>query len=580
MNTIEVLTSHPTIDNVTALPEEGLVAYWWSEDGEPMLRLHDPSSNAIETVPVEKFDPDTYKPLLWTGDAFLASTRPETYLMDRDGSATEILPEDEYTLPHDVSPDGRYILYTHYREFAGDVWLLRLYDRRHETSQVLSENPEQWWHAGFSPDGQWLAYRENPANDFGHGRQVIATIGGEIKQAFTVADPESPTRQHSWHPDSERLFVDDRSTGIRRVGLCNWRTQETAWFGPGEYNEQPRVVTSDGTRIVVTRDRDGVDILLTYTIDGGSERKLELPEGTVGAAVRHQNDALVLTHEESTNPGRLFQYDLETDTTNVLLDTQTDALEDLGLVEAEHVAYESTDGLTVNAILYRADMTPSPAVVKVHGGPDTAQRRGFNPFAQFLAAEGYTVIEPNYRGSTDQDRDFEEALRGASGEKDVNDVAAACSWLADKEWIDDDRIVVYGYSYGAFLAAMATIRYPDLWEVAIAENGGFDRVEILSDPNPYAQRRILDDPKEIDEAYLRERSPVHRTGDIGCPIAIIQGSEDPGIKMAERFVEGLESRGWTKNEEFWFEVFEREGHAIRNKQRLWSLIAEILNENI
>jgi Tol biopolymer transport system component len=235
MNTIETFISSPTFGSLTAIPEERLVGYWWTDNEKTALRLHNPASDEIDIVEIDGFDPRGNEPLIWTGEAFIVSTRPETYLVNRDGTTKEILPENEYTLAHDIGPEGRYILYTHYEEIHAEKWPLKLYDRKQERIQTLTEDPEQGGHAGFSPDGQWIAFRENPEDRFHEGRHVVTTREGEREHSFTIADSEYRSQQHGWHPDNERLLVADRSSGLYQIGLYDWQTDETIWFGPGKY---------------------------------------------------------------------------------------------------------------------------------------------------------------------------------------------------------------------------------------------------------------------------------------------------------------------------------------------------------
>lgn len=576
MDTIEALTSIPSFARPTAIPEEGLVAYWWSEDKDTTLRSHDPETGGTERIPVKGFEPRGHEPLIWTGDAFVVSTRPETYLVERGGSTEEILPEDEYTLVHNLSPDGRFVLYTHYEEIHAETWPLKLYDREQETTQVLTDHPQQSGHAGFSPDGEWIAFRENPEDRFHEGRQVVTTRDGERESTFTIANSEYRAQQHGWHPADNRMLVADRSTGMYRVGLYDWQTDEETWFGPGEYNERPQMITADGETIVAARQRDGAKVPVVYSVNEGTGQELNLDEGVLNSAIRYQEDEVILAHETSTTPARLLTYNLVTDETEALIDTRTEALSELDLAASKQVTYESTDGLAVNAILYRTGKSLSPAVVYVHGGPTSAEHRDFDSFAQFLVNNDYTVLQPNYRGSTDQDRAFEEAIRGDVGGGEVEDVAEGGRWLADQPWIDEDQMAAMGHSHGAYNASMVAARFSDLWQLVCIKNGYLEHG--VENPNPYARRRMIADrERESKEEFLRERSAIKRADEIECPVCLIYGGDDH-VEAAERLVDALEERDWTEGKEFRFEIIEGEGHVIQDKERLWTLIAENLEE--
>jgi len=563
------------------------MAFWRTVNGETSLQLYNVETKETESVPIQSdnFTPEGWEPIHWIGDKFLIQSQPSLYFLKKEGTVERFDLEDEYTNITDIDPSARRYLYIYYPDGlgpGGDQWTLRLYDSETGEKKTLTDHPEQWGHAGFSPNEQWIAYRENPTEAFGDDRLVIADINGNQERTFHVGDPASRARLYDWHPDGDRLLLDDRSTGWYQVGLHDWQTEETTWIESDEHNEFPLTILPDGDHLVTARFEDGQSTGLVYTLNGETTaRELELPAGIIdrrtrlGAASRA--DQIYLKHETATCPPRLLSYNLTTNEATALVETETDALKEVDLVDAEHITYDAPDNLSVNAVLHRAPEPPSPAVVKVHGGPTQAVYRGFDPFAQYLVAEGYTVLQPNYRGSTDQGREFEDAIRGEVGGGAVDDVAAGGQWLAEKDWIDANALAVFGHSAGAYNAAMQTIRYPELWQAAIAENGSMDRVELLNDPNQYALRRLIENPEiETKESYLRERSPVHRAADIDCPICLIHGKSDPNVDMSRNLVDRLEERGWTENEEYRFEILEGEGHVIGDKKRFWRLVVNIL----
>ena len=588
---VDGLDSLPSFGSLTLIAEEDRLAYWWSDGGATTLRLYDHHADSTERVELESdaFSPSGWEPIHWLGDRFLIQSRPGLFFVDLDGAVEEFHLEEDYTLVVDVDADARRIVYLYYPEGVGpteEPWTLRLHDREKGETTVLTEQPEQFGHAGFSFDGHHVAYRENPTQTFGAGRIVVNDVDGNRTRTLHVADELARTLVYDWHPDGRRLLVADRSTGWYRPGLYDIETDATRWFGTGQDNEFPLTIMPDGDRLVTVRFRDGTSAARVYPIaDPSAGRNLELPRGLIARRVRQpvgkalSAGHVLLKHETSTRPPRLLLYDLRTDEHVTIIDTHTDAVAAMDLVDAEHVAYESTDGLHVHAVLHRPPESPSPAIVKIHGGPTSAVRCGFDADAQALVSHGYTVLQPNYRGSTDQDRGFEAAIRGEEGDGAVDDMAAGARWLAGQEWIDEDRLVAFGHSAGAYNAAMQSIRHPDVWRLVIPENGYLDYVAAFRNPNPYALRRLIDDPDtETEEAYLRERSPVHRADDVDCPICIIHGGRDRGLAMADRFVDGLEERGWTEGEEFRYEVLEHEGHVIQDRPGLWQLLVDVCDQ--
>jgi dipeptidyl aminopeptidase/acylaminoacyl peptidase len=578
----DTLTSLPSFSFPTILPAEEEIAYWWSNDGTTSLRIHDLQTDTTDIVRLnhEEFTPDGGEPLHWTGEQLLIQGDPSIYRCDRDGTLEELsLADDVYTYLIDTDPDARRLLYTHY----GDPWTLRLYDRDTNTTTVLTECPEQGGHAGFSPDGQWLTYRENPTQTFGRGQIVIAHPTGETETTVQIGEATTRTRLRDWHPDSQRLLLDDRSPGWYRVGLHDWQAGETTWFGSGDYNEYPLTVLPGGDRLVTTQWGNGRSRAVVYSIDApDAGRVLDLPAGVVDRRVRQESgvalapDEVLLQHESGTRPPRLLSYNLATDEVEILVDTMTPALDGIDLVEPDYVTYDSTDGMAIDAVLHRAPETPSPAVVNIHGGPTTAVSRDFDPFVQVLVNEGYTVLTPNYRGSTNRDRAFEQAIRGDVGGGAVDDVAAGGQWLAAQPWIDSERLAAFGHSHGAYNAGMLAVRFSERWQVVIIENG---YLEFSAEgANPYSQRRLLtDQDHERSDDITQQRSVPRRADEITCPLCLIYGERD-NVEGAQDLVTALDQQDWTEGEDYHFTVIEDEGHVIQDKERLWGLITATLSE--
>lgn len=582
-NALDALTSLPSISGWTVIADRSILVYWWEPPGNRELRVLDLDTHDTSSIPLDdlEIDLDTWKGLSWHEglQRLVVPTRKTNHMLDFDGSVEPLVDVDHHFVVHGIAPDGDRVLYV---DYEGD-WTLRLHDRTTGESWHVSDDPEQGGHAGFDPDGEQIAFRRNSSNEFGQGTIVLADHDGETIREFNVADPDSRTLLECWHPDGDRLFVSDRSKDTYRVGSYDVDAEQVTWFGPTDDIERGVSIDRDGRRTLVARQRDDAQVQVLYELDAPrSGRELDVPTGWTSGGAFLSDQEVILQRSTPTRPTRLLRYDLETDEAVTLVDTATDAIDSLTLSEAEFVQYDSADGTQVNALLYDSGARPSAAVVHVHGGPTTFANRSFDPAVQYLTTRGYTVLRPNYRGSTDQGRTYERSIRGELGRGEVDDVAAGARWLAGKSWIDGDRIGLYGHSHGAYNATMAAIRHPDVWQVVIPDNGCYDAVAVYGDPNPYSQRRLLgEEEKDESEEYFREISPVHRAEYVGCPLCVVHGGDDEGgLAQVEAFVEALEERGSTEGEQFRVEVFDGEGHVIENKKALWSLLDEVLTEHL
>jgi len=207
--------------------------------------------------------------------------------------------------------------------------------------------------------------------------------------------------------------------------------------------------------------------------------------------------------------------------------------------------------------------------------------------AQFLVSRGYAVFQPNYRGSTGRGREFKQAILGDWGGMEQADVAAGGRWLMDRDWIDADRVAVYGGSYGGYSVYTQLTRYPTLWTTGIASVGITDLHRLYEEDMPHFQyilRQQMGDPEENYDLW-RDRSPIEHVEDVERPIYMIHGVNDPRcpIEQARIFRDGLTDRGFTEGEDFEYTELGEEGHGstdIEQKVRKFDLLGDYLDRRL
>jgi dipeptidyl aminopeptidase/acylaminoacyl peptidase len=622
---LDPLTSRPSFASPAVAPERTAVAYWWipgrppltvpeldppmgagadvmaggtprrgsnpETSGDPTtdappspeLRIYDAGSDQQRTVPTGETPLRGGEPIAWSDDRLRAIQRTNLVYLSLDGTFERV----EIPVP-DVSPnflnvsnvgpnERRAIAFEIPPNPGVESPDLQLVDvESGELTELTQYSPGTG--AQFGPDGNWIVHREDPEMTFHEGRLVVVDSDGGREKTFNVGDPERRTRVYGWHPDGRRLVVTDRSTGWYRVGLHDWRTGETTWFGSGDRNEQPIAVSPDGDRIAVVRSHlpeltDSVVVYDAETTEPVGEIDREgvynglAYLGTTGFV---GENGIAVEHETGTSSARLQYHDFGSGSTTTIADTHTDELGGIDLVEPEAVAFETAEGVTMNARLHRPPTETAPGFVFVRGGPTGSSELTLHVLSQYLAAQGYNVLTPNYRGSTTRDRDHEEAIRGFVGVRDTLDVEASGRWLADREFVDDDRMAVMGHSYGGRAAGMQAVYNPDLWDLVCLHNAGV-KLE-PENANPYGKRRLLTDEMEAGPNL------IELAADIDVPLSLLYGERDPSLDgHARPLAEALEARGWTEGEEFEFHTFEREGHVFRNKEPLYTAIVEALD---
>ena len=127
----------------------------------------------------------------------------------------------------------------------------------------------------------------------------------------------------------------------------------------------------------------------------------------------------------------------------------------LGTVET--VRWTNSDGDPVEGVLTKPvgyeEGVAYPFIVNPHGGPTGASLTAFNTAAQFFAGNGYVVLQPNFRGSTNYGQAFVSANIDNWGITDYDDVMTGVDHAIEMGWADPDRLICYGWSYGGYLSA-------------------------------------------------------------------------------------------------------------------------------
>jgi pimeloyl-ACP methyl ester carboxylesterase len=263
------------------------------------------------------------------------------------------------------------------------------------------------------------------------------------------------------------------------------------------------------------------------------------------------------------------------------------------LAAGEDASFESHDGLRVSARLYLPSPElgydgPRPLVYYIHGGPQSQERPNFAwfsmPLIQILALEGFAVFVPNARGSTGYGLEYAQRVdRDWGGQDRLDHVFAMQEVLARDDRIDVDRAGVIGRSYGGYMTLMLAGRHPELWRAAVDMFGPYDLFTFMERiPETWKPFFALTlGTVEDDRDFLIERSPRTHIGNIGCPLLVIQGQNDPRVVERESHDLVDELRGRGKDVDYI--VFADEGHDVLklpNRVRCYEAITEFFSKRI
>ena len=211
------------------------------------------------------------------------------------------------------------------------------------------------------------------------------------------------------------------------------------------------------------------------------------------------------------------------------------------LAKMEMLDVKARDGQALRAYLTVPLVGgPRPLVVMPHGGPELRDTYRFDLFAQAFAAQGWLVLQPNFRGSGGYGRAFAEAGHRRWGDLMQADVEDAADQVIASGRVDAKRVAIWGASYGGYAALMGAIRRPDFYRCAVSLAGVANIATMLSwerkqDPDglvyAYDVRRV-GDPK-TDGALIAAESPVTHAAAIKAPVLLMHGSKDNIVDPAQ-----------------------------------------------
>ena len=242
------------------------------------------------------------------------------------------------------------------------------------------------------------------------------------------------------------------------------------------------------------------------------------------------------------------------------------------MCDMKPISYKSRDGLTIHGYLtLPKGKKPQnlPVVINPHGGPWARDVWGFNPEVQFLANRGYAVLQMNFRGSTSYGRSFWEASFKQWGQAMQNDISDGVRYLVAEGIADQNRIAIYGASYGGYATLAGVTLTPDLYNCAIDYVGVSNLFTFMETIPPYwvPYRKMLyemvGDPVK-DKEMLSKYSPALHADQIKTPLFIAQGANDPRVKQSEsdQMVEALKARGVDVE----YMLKKNEGHGFHNEE--------------
>ena len=341
----------------------------------------------------------------------------------------------------------------------------------------------------FSPDGKHLAYKHSEGDNQITLTEAFVTSVPDGGDGAAVSHPyDRAVHDVTWLPDSSGILFtahDATATSIVRVPLGG-----------------------AASRV------DMGDLTITSALDGAIAK----------------DGAMAFVATSTKQPAEL--YFRAAGGAPVKLTAYNAAVAALDLGSSESIAFPTSLGPRGDGVLtlppgYVAGRT-YPLVVHIHGGPTSASVRQFDRQAQLMAARGWIVLQPNYRGSDNLGLAYQRGVRYDPGEGPGKDIMAAVDAVRARGIVDDKRIVVGGWSYGGIMTAWMISKY-HIWRAAVSGASVNDwATDYGTADDPGADKALFHGSPYVagNAAEYRKASAITYAHDVTTPVLIVSDVGD------------------------------------------------------
>ena len=519
---------------------------------------------------------------------------PKSLIFFMYGDGGEAWPETQHKesiQSFQISPDGTKILFIardclseeeeNKRKVKDDAEVvdesfrmshLWIYDIGSKESKRLTEGSFTVSDAQWSPDSKQIVFvsRPNTKNDdsWNSDLWVVGSEGGKPSKLFDNPGTDVNPR---WSPDgqfiafSSKPYVNTNTWYSKLYVIPSGGGAPEVYLKDFDLDFGMPLWSSDGKSIFwSTGDRTTVR-LFSVVLDTGRVTKIAVPKGS--------NSQWILAGDGSrwvwsyTGPEKPVEIvTAEEDLLNpVYLTDANPWLQEEGykIGKVKTIQWKNSDGQEIEGVLtYPVDYEAGrkyPLILNPHGGPSSARTESFSSTNQFFAGNGFMVLQPNFRGSSNYGQEFLNANRNYWGIRDYDDCMTGVDYCIAEGLADPGRLICYGWSYGGYMSFWI-VTQTDRFK-AVSPGAGL--------PNLYSMYSTTDitnylgwffgTPWDNEDIY-RKHSPIRHVKNVKSPVLILHGANDVRVppSQAVEFYTALKDLG----KDVTFVRYPREGHGI------------------
>ncbi|MCL1039318.1 S9 family peptidase [Shewanella submarina] len=424
------------------------------------------------------------------------------------------------------------------------------------TQPLNTELPRSYQSAGsydIHPNGKLIAFNANgwenqvdPNIDIflatiGSGESINLTADNPAPDASPQFSPDGDTLAYTrqqipgFYADTSNLVLLDLDDNSKKEITTDWDRSVSRWT----WNED-----SDGFYAAI--DDAGTSRLYQISVKG--KVKPITKNTNFGTPDVSENGTLVATNDSFLYPARLVKVNTRNGKTTRLDSFNDDIMKDVDVGTYESVTYKGHNGQDIQMwVHYPPGFDKSkkyPLMMLVHGGPHNAITDGFHYRwnAQTFASWGYVTAWPNFHGSSGFGQEFADSINPDWKNKSLDDVLKAADWFKAKPWIDSNRMVAGGASYGGYLTSIILgSEHP--FKALLIHAAVYNMYSQMSADFAVHSTRF-GHYWEKPEIY-KSISPHYFAGNFNTPTLVIHGQLDYRVPVGQGFelFRTLQSRG-------------------------------------
>jgi len=495
---------------ITEAPN-GIEQFAWRPNGEDIAYVT--SDDRADKKEIEKHH-DAFE----AGDNDFLATEgalsSHIWVLPADGGKARRLTSGTWSLPKSAppsppaspiswSPDGKWLLFTrqeHPHQGDSDWTTLEVLNVETGDIRKLTKHEKFESFAQFSPDGSRVAYLYPREGDPNNETEIFvtATSGGDGTDATHAID-RSLVRA-IWMPGGDSLLVGGHDA-----------TQTSLWVQP---------LTGAAKKLPL----GDISPSWSFWVDAFVGRKGEI---AFAGSTPAEPSELYYMASVTDAPKRLTNFNHE--------------IAALALSPAQRFQWKGPDHFEEDGIVvYPPDFQKErkyPLVLVIHGGPTASSTTQFSFLSQLLAAHGYIVFSPNYRGSDNLGNAYQRAIWNDAGDGPGRDVMAGIDALRKLGFVDENKIAVTGWSYGGYMTSWLIGHY-QIWKAAMAGAPVTDLYDEynLSDFNVSARYNFKGSPYVGENLKdYRAQSPITYAARMKTPTLIMHDTGDARVTVTQGY---------------------------------------------